>query len=65
MIDMTRFTPSEPERENGMITKNAVTCRICGANADRFNYGFQCQSDPAHFADLVTGIFSDRSYSPE
>lgn len=41
------------------IVKNAVQCRICGAPADRYQTHFQCQANPNHMADLITGIFSD------
>ena len=44
------------------ITKRAVQCRICGAAADRYHNRFECQANPAHMADLNTGIFSDLSY---
>mgnify|MGYP003345901516 CR=1 FL=1 len=44
------------------IVTNAVQCAICGAPADMHGSNrFQCQNNPAHFADTMTGIFSDNS----
>jgi len=44
---------------------NACQCRICGATADKYPTMFVCQENKNHCADLVTGIFSDLSYTPE
>lgn len=44
------------------IVKNAIRCGICNAGADRWSWGFQCQAEPGHIADLITGIFSDVVY---
>lgn len=52
-------TPSDRERGEGVVTKNACQCRICGANADRYGNRFECQRNPCHVADLLTGTFSD------
>jgi len=54
--------PTPEERERGIIVKKAVRCTVCGSAADRYQHLFQCQTNPAHIADLVTGIFSDHSY---
>lgn len=40
--------------------KNACSCRICGASADKTSSGlFVCQESPGHMADGVVGIWSD------
>lgn len=45
------------------IIKNAVTCSLCGSPADRHGSTlFQCQNNPGHIADTLTGIFSDNSF---
>lgn len=62
-IDWSRFEPSDAELANGMITKNACQCLVCGANADRFQNRFQCQVNPNHIGDLVVGRFSDLTHS--
>lgn len=54
-----RFTPTDAEKANGMITKSARQCRICWSNADRYDNRFECQANPCHVADLNTGIFTD------
>ena len=41
------------------LVRNAVQCRICGASADRYHHGFQCQANPNHWSDLNVGIFID------
>lgn len=46
-----------------ILCANALTCSICGSPADRMDYGFQCQKEPGHMADLLTGIFSNLSFS--
>lgn len=40
---------------------NACECRICGALADRHGMLFQCQENPGHIADTMTGLFQDRT----
>ena len=47
---------------NERRVKNACTCTICGAPADRLDHVFQCQANPNHYADLVTGLFDDHTY---
>jgi len=47
------------------IVKNAVSCRICGAAADRYSWGYQCQVNPNHCGDSIVGIFTDMSYEKE
>ena len=54
--------PTSEELESGIVVKKAVRCSICGCVADRHLFLYQCQTNPAHIADLVTGIFSDHSY---
>ena len=61
-IDMSKFTPSAEEAKDGMITKNAVRCKICGANADRYRFCFRCQKNVGHIADPVVCIWSDLNY---
>jgi hypothetical protein len=39
--------------------KNAVCCTICRSGATRFDWGFECQTNPCHVADLNTGFFVD------
>lgn len=56
-----RFTPTEEEKKQGMICKNAVQCSICGSSADRYTNLYQCQKNPSHLADTFTGIFSNHS----
>jgi len=41
------------------IVKNARRCDICGCASDKHPYGFGCQSNPCHMADLNVGIFID------
>jgi hypothetical protein len=50
------------KNQNEPIIKNVCQCNICGASADRYNYGFQCQVNPSHMADLNVGIWSDLTY---
>lgn len=50
---------------NEPIVRNAVTCSICGAPADRYAWGFQCQRHSGHVADFNTGIFSDLTHPDE
>lgn len=52
------YEPSKPLGVNEVV-KNAVQCRICGARADRHHNRFECQQNPNHMADLMTGIFTD------
>lgn len=59
------FMPSDAEAADGMLVKNACRCRICGANADRYQNMFRCQANPGHVADTFVGIFSDLSYPKE
>lgn len=54
-----RFTPSQEEAAQGVVTKDAVTCGVCGSLAARYSNRFQCQKNPNHVGDLVFGIFSD------
>lgn len=51
--------PSAEEKESGMVTKNAIRCRICGSMAHRYESLFQCSANENHCADLNTGVFSD------
>ena len=45
------------------IIKNVITCKICGSSADRYGTNrFECQSNPNHVADIITGIFTDLTY---
>lgn len=62
LIDFSRFDPSPEEAALGILCKNACSCRICGAAADRYANWFQCQSNPSHVGDLFVGIFSDLSH---
>ena len=57
-----RFTPTEKEELEGVITKNAVTCSVCSSPTDRFINYFQCQKNPNHLGDLFVGIFSDLTF---
>lgn len=50
------------KNQNEPIIKNVCQCKICGASADRYSYGFQCQVNPSHMADLNVGIWSDLTY---
>lgn len=44
-------------------TKNAISCRICGASADLLHCGiYACQENPAHVGDTFVGIFTDCSH---
>lgn len=61
-LQMSRFEPSAEEKAEGMITKNARQCTICGCNADLYINRFECQNNSAHVGDLIVGIFSDLSY---
>lgn len=47
------------------IVKNAINCTICQAPADRYANYFQCQKNPNHMADLMTGTFSDLTHPSE
>lgn len=49
------------KKEDRDVVKNAVTCTICGAPADRFAWGYQCQKNHAHLGALSVGIFTDRA----
>ena len=63
-IDYTNipeFEPSDDEKGQGMLIKNACRCKICGGPADRYAWAFQCRNNPGHVADFYTGIFSDCS----
>jgi hypothetical protein len=57
-----RFIPTPEQKAAGIVTPNACRCGICGGNADRHEYGFQCQKTPGHYADLNTGIFTDHTF---
>lgn len=52
------MSESQPTRPKAIV-RNAIQCRICGAEADRYEHMFQCQRHPGHVADLLTGLFSD------
>jgi hypothetical protein len=41
--------------------KNAVTCGICQAPADKTPSCYQCQANPNHVGDLTVGIFTDHN----
>lgn len=41
---------------------NARRCGVCGAGADRYEWGLQCQANPSHLGDSFLGIFSDHSW---
>jgi len=53
--------PSDKELEQGMITKNATRCSICGSNADKYVNRYQCQVNWNHLGDLTSGVFTDLS----
>lgn len=46
---------------DGRVVRNARPCTICGAPSDRYDFGFQCQANPAHVGDPTVGIFDDLS----
>ena len=50
-----RHLPDKP----GMIVKGAITCTLCRALADRYDWGYQCQENPNHRGDPFIGMFSD------
>ena len=67
-IDYTNipeFEPSDDEKGQGMLIKNACRCKICGGSADRYTWAFQCRNNMRHMADLNTGIFADFSWGEE
>jgi 5'(3')-deoxyribonucleotidase len=47
------------KEKNVPLMRDAITCRICGTNADRYDNYFQCQNNPSHLADLLTGTFDE------
>ena len=60
---MSHLDPNKEERDaTPVFVRNACECRICGAPADRHGSIFQCQKNPGHIADTMTGIFSDLSW---
>lgn len=54
--------PSEEERAKGMRVKNARHCGVCGAGADLYGWGYQCQANSNHMGDPTVGLFDDFSY---
>lgn len=44
------------------MVPNARQCTICGASADKMDYGYQCQAIFGHVGDLYVGIFTDLTY---
>lgn len=54
--------PNKAERDAvPAFVANACQCQICGGPADRSEQIFQCQTNPGHLADTMTGIFSDHT----
>ena len=47
------------------IVKNAATCGICGAPADRYAMHFECQANPCHVSCLNVLIFTDLTDSTQ
>lgn len=41
------------------IVRNVQRCSLCGSPMDRYEFMLQCRDNPAHVADLMTGICSD------
>jgi hypothetical protein len=48
-----RFDTSQP------LVKNAQECRLCGGMMHRYHDRFECANNPAHRADLFTGLTTD------
>ena len=62
-LKMPYEEPNKAERDAvPEFVANACQCRLCGAPADRHGQMFQCQQNPGHIADTLTGIFSDCTY---
>lgn len=53
------FAPNKSERDAVPVF---AQCSICGSLAEMHGGLFQCQKNPGHIADTMTGIFSDRSW---
>jgi hypothetical protein len=59
------MSTDEELEARGLIVRNACECTVCGANADKMPAMYQCQANPNHYADLVTGLFDDYTYPEE
>ena len=59
---MSEYTANEAKSAGDEpASMNVATCTICRHPADRYRFDIRCRQNPAHFADLNTGIFDDHS----